>query len=78
VIDIHVFENDLQHEMMTVKLPAVPRQGETITLPDAHYIIDRVCWQAHQSVVPPQGYEWPDTVYYTIRMVVRKKVFPDD
>lgn len=79
VFEIQVFEGykAAGQPKFKIKLPAVPRVDDTITLPDAHYLVKDVFWHAN---VPPDagaGYEWPDSVYYTIRLVVEKK-FPDD
>lgn len=76
--EIQVFEGTVGGApKVKIKLPAVPRVDDTITLPDAHYLVKDVYWQANVPPEPGPGYEWPDSVYYTIRLVVVKK-FPDD
>ncbi len=69
-MEVHV---DKQGSNPTIiALPAVPRVGEIITLDD-HYKVKKVCWQPHLGVIePPQGYSWPDSTYYTLRLIVRK------
>ncbi len=78
LIEIQCFENDLGSKpKFRIRLPAVPRQGESITLPDAHYVIEHVYWHAHIPLTEaPKGFEYPPTTYYTIKMVVRNK-FPE-
>lgn len=75
MIKIEIFENKLGSGVKyRVQLPAVPREGETLTLPDDHYLVDKVYWQANvPQPEPPPGFHWPDHVYYTIRIVVRRK-----
>lgn len=74
LFDLQVFENTRGgRPKFTIKLPAVPRVGDTITLPDAHYLVKEVFWQANVPEPPGKGYEWPDNVYYTIRLIVSRK-----
>ena len=72
--DLEVYEDHLTAPLKhKIKLPAVPRVGEVITLPDAHYMVKDVYWQANVPEDPGPGYEWPDSVYYTIRLVVNMR-----
>lgn len=75
LMDVDVFVDKLGGDpAFHIRLPAVPRMGETITLPDDHYLVEEVYWQANVPATAPQaGYLLPDQVYYTIRMVVKKK-----
>lgn len=75
LIDIQVFEDQLGgNPKFRIKLPAVPRPGDSVTLPDDHYLVEEVFWQAHDPGPSPSvRVEWADHIYYTIRLIVRRK-----
>jgi len=76
MIHIEVHETKLgSTPKFNIRLPAIPNKGDSLTLPDDHYVVDEVYWQANVPDDPGKGYQWPEHVYYTIRLVAHRK-FP--